>query len=56
MSGAETDSIGDFVYIWPMWHLVDLLRNSSPIFQLGHSTVDEELQGWLEYLRRLAER
>ena len=56
MSVAETDSIGDFVYLWPMWHIGDLLRNRNPIFQLGHGNVDEELDGWLEYLSRLVER
>lgn len=56
MPDAERDSIGDFVCLWPMWHIGDLLRNRSPILQLGHGTVDEELDGWLEYLGGLAER
>ena len=53
MSDAERDSIADFVSLWPMWHIGDLLRNRSPIFQLGHGSVEEELDGWLEYLQRL---
>ena len=56
MSVAETASIVAFAYLWPMWHIGDLLRNRNPIFQLGRGTVDEELDGWLEYLRRLEER
>ncbi len=56
MSDAERDSIHDFVCLWPMWHIGDLLRNRSPILQLGHGTVDEELDGWLEYLRGLSGR
>ena len=56
MSDAERESIADFVNLWPMWHIGDLLRNRYPIFQLGHGTVEEELDGWLEYLQRLPER
>ena len=56
MSDAERDSIDDFVRLWPMWHIGDLLRNRSPILQLGHDTIDEELDGWLEYVRRLSGR
>ena len=56
MSDAERDSIGDFACLWPTWHIGDLLRNRSPILQLGHDTVDEELDGWLEYLRELSGR
>ena len=56
MSDAERESIGDFVCLWPMWHIGDLLRNRSPILQLGHDTVDEELDGWLEYLGELSGR
>lgn len=56
MPDAERGSIDDFVQLWPMWHIGDLLRNRSPIFQLGHGTVEEELDGWLDYLRRSAER
>ncbi len=55
MSDAERDSIADFVYLWPMWH-IDLLRNRSPILQLGHRTIAEELDGWLDYLRGLVQR
>ena len=54
MSDAERGSIRDFVRLWPMWHIGDLLRNRSPILQLGHGTVDGELDGWLEYLRGLS--
>ena len=33
MSNAERDSIADFVSLWPMWHIGDLLRSRYPIFQ-----------------------
>ena len=56
MSDAERRSIDDFVHLWPMWHIGDLLRNRSPILQLGHGTVEEELEGWLKYLRGLSGR
>ena len=56
MSDAERETIGDFVNLWPMWHIGDLLRNRYPIFQLGHGSVEEELDGWLEYLQKLPER
>ena len=54
MSDAEKSSIDDFVRLWPIWHIGDLLRNRSAILQLGHDTVEEELGGWLKYLQRLA--
>ncbi len=55
MSGVERESIGDFVQLWPMWHIGDLLRNKNPIFQLGASSAEEEIDAWVEYLRSVAD-
>ncbi len=53
MSAAERNSIGDFVQLWPMWHIGDLLRNRNPILQLGNNSIEEEIDGWLGYLKRM---
>ena len=53
MSGPERDSIGDFVQLWPMWHIGDLLRNRNPMFQLGNSSIEEEIDGWVGHLKRM---
>ena len=53
MSAAERDSISDFVQLWPMWHIGDLLRNRNPILQLGSSSVEEEIDGWVGHLKRM---
>ena len=53
MSGLERDSIGDFVQLWPMWHIGDLLRNRNPVFQLGNSSIEDEIDGWVAHLKRM---
>ena len=53
MSVAESESIGDFVRVWPMWHIGDLLRNPNPVLQLGAGSVEEEIDGWVAYLKGL---
>ena len=51
MSGVERESIADFVQLWPMWHVGDLLRNRHPIFQLETGSIEEEVDGWVEHLK-----